>query len=62
MNIRQLTLLLLAIVWMSSCSDSKPPLSAKQMENVMFELYISDAMATNNLNHDSTLVDEEKVK
>lgn len=62
MNIRQLTLLLLAVVWMSSCNESKPPLSAKQMENVMFELYISDAMAAYNLNHDSTLVDEEKVK
>lgn len=62
MNIRQLTLLFFAIVWMVSCTDNKPPLSAKQLENVMFELYISDAMAVNNLNHDSTIVSEEKVK
>ncbi len=62
MNIRQLTFLLLALVWMSSCNESKPPLSAKQMENVLFELYISDAMAAYNLNHDSIDVKEEIVK
>lgn len=62
MNIRQLTLLLFAIVWMVSCTDNKPPLSAKQLENVMYELYISDAMAVYNLNHDSVMVREEKVK
>ncbi|MDD3161130.1 MAG: DUF4296 domain-containing protein [Bacteroidales bacterium] len=62
MNIRQLTLLLFASVWMVSCTDNKPPLSAKQLENVMFELYMSDEMATYNITHDSTVVSEEKVK